>query len=714
MNRRSRIMAALVAVIMSLPLGVITPVSALTVDNRCTKATAVFARGSGQGLSSKENETFRKQLTDRIGVSELNFYELGTETYGGSKYEAVNIGDVTNGNAIGAYFSGGTGYDYGKSVNQGVAELHAFLNERHEKCPDEYFILGGYSQGAQVIGQTLPSMTTQVKEKIIFNALFGDPKLYLPEGEGLFPPACDGRNMSVYRREIANCHVDNGVLGARKPYVENYDNSRIGLWCIANDFICGSTKFMWDNEGHGKYGEGNGPIDVSAHEAASRLKAAMADNSTDINDKPTNNSLGTTGTDVVFVLDTTGSMGSYIQQAKLFMERFSSQIKAINGRVGLVVYRDSGDEYTAKKLSDLQTDTAHMLKQLNTVLIGGGNDEPEAGLHASMTAMNTMNWQQGAAKAIILLTDAPFHNPDKVDGTTIDAVVKRSLEIDPVNIYPVVDERWKDSYEEIAAKTSGQVIVNNENSDVTTSLMTALTKIKNRPNAKLKIGAYYSQVGREITFDASDSYVVDGKIVTYEWDFNGDGVIDQTTTSPVAKHVYNEKFDGHMQVRMWADNDTVSNISASVKIGVPSDVPVGPKAPSVTAEVIDKKETKATVLLKWQATDNLSEKWIIRQNDDTLGWVVGGQSQLEVRDVDLSKANTYSVTGVTKDGLIGETGSAVVEATSSTPSPDLGVNSETCPYKFQIGKILFSCRYKKVTFWGLSWRWIVWWFEWVR
>ena len=122
-----------------------------------------------------------------------------------------------------------------------------------------------------------------------------------------------------------------------------------------------------------------------------------------INDKPSNNNMGTTGTDVVFVLDTTGSMHSYIDQMKTFIRNYSSKIKEMNGRVGLVVYRDAGDKYTAKKLSDLQSDTTNMLDKLEDISIEGGGDEPEAALHASMVAMNEMKWQKGATKAIILL-----------------------------------------------------------------------------------------------------------------------------------------------------------------------------------------------------------------------------------------------------------------------------------------------------------------------
>ena len=685
-------------------------VMAKKVDDKCTLATAIFARGSGQGFNAKESLTFRTQLESRVDKKQLNFYELGSESYGGNQYPAVDVSNVWNGNAIGAKISGGMGNTYGKSVKEGVAELRTYLDIRHRKCPNEFFILGGVSQGAQVVGQALPSISSGVKNKIVFNMLFGDPKLYLPEGEGIFPPACRNEKLSAYRREITNCHVDNGALGARKPFLPSEDNSKTGLWCLANDYVCGSSKFVWDVEGHGKYANNNGPIDDGVREAANRLKNAAklaSQNDPGINDKPLNNNMGTTGTDVVFVLDTTGSMMSYIDQMKTFIRNYSSKIKEINGRVGLVVYRDAGDEYTAKKLSDLQTDTADLLNKLESVSADGGGDGPEAALHASMVAMNEMKWQKGATKAIVLLTDAGYHEPDKVDGSTLAAVAKRSLEIDPVNIYPVVGDYLKNSYADIAKQTSGQVIASGDENDVVAALDKALTKIKNRPNAKLKIGEYYAEVGQKITFDASDSYVVDGSITKYEWDFDGDGKIDQTTTSPVASHVYNEKFDGIMQVRMSASNDTVSNISASVKVGIKPNLPVGPGAPQVLAKIIERNGNKATIRLNWQPVDELSSRWLVSLDDTNLGYTVGEQRQLDITDVDVSTSRKVTVTGVKADGYAGKSATVQVDNEMPAPNPE-GPISRPCPYKIRVGLFTIACRYQKVTFGGWSFYWMVW------
>lgn len=54
--------------------------------------------------------------------------------------------------------------------------------------------------------------------------------------------------------------------------------------------------------------------------------------------------------------------------------------------------------------------------------------------------------------------------------------------------------------------------------------------------------------GFVVKFDASSSYDPEGKIVTYQWDFNGDGEFDKTFDSPIFYHVF--KKEGSYQVTL--------------------------------------------------------------------------------------------------------------------------------------------------------------------
>src|SRR5262249_40991535 len=84
--------------------------------------------------------------------------------------------------------------------------------------------------------------------------------------------------------------------------------------------------------------------------------------------------------EVVFCLDTTGSMGGLIEGAKQKIWAISNQIA--NGKptpdlkIGLVAFRDRGDEYITK-VFDLTDDLDAVHGHLKEFKAAGGGDEPE-------------------------------------------------------------------------------------------------------------------------------------------------------------------------------------------------------------------------------------------------------------------------------------------------------------------------------------------------
>ena len=83
-------------------------------------------------------------------------------------------------------------------------------------------------------------------------------------------------------------------------------------------------------------------------------------------------------------------------------------------------------------------------------------------------------------------------------------------------------------------------------------------------------------------------------------------------------------------------------------------MPVGPGAPQVSAKIIEGNGNKATIRLNWQPVDELSSRWLIRLDDNNLGWAVGEQRQLDITDVDVSTSRKVTVTGIKADGYAGK------------------------------------------------------------
>ncbi len=98
--------------------------------------------------------------------------------------------------------------------------------------------------------------------------------------------------------------------------------------------------------------------------------------------------------DVVFVLDTTGSMGGLIQTAKekiwSIATTMASAQQAPEIRIGLVAYRDRNDAYVTKVV-DLSTDLDSVYAALMDFEANGGGDTPESVNAALYDAVHNMS-----------------------------------------------------------------------------------------------------------------------------------------------------------------------------------------------------------------------------------------------------------------------------------------------------------------------------------
>ncbi len=118
--------------------------------------------------------------------------------------------------------------------------------------------------------------------------------------------------------------------------------------------------------------------------------------------------------DVVFVLDTTGSMDGLIEAAKekiwSIATTLASARQTPDVRIGLVAYRDQGDTYVTKTV-DLSTDLDSVYAVLMDFAAEGGGDGPESVNQALYDAVHGMSWSQDkhAYQAIFLVGDAPPH-----------------------------------------------------------------------------------------------------------------------------------------------------------------------------------------------------------------------------------------------------------------------------------------------------------------
>ncbi|MGZ8160912.1 MAG: vWA domain-containing protein [Methylobacter sp.] len=118
--------------------------------------------------------------------------------------------------------------------------------------------------------------------------------------------------------------------------------------------------------------------------------------------------------EVVFVLDTTGSMSGLIAAAKekiwSIASTMASAQTAPDLKMGLVAYRDRGDAYITQTIP-LSGDLDSMYAKLMDFQADGGGDGPESVNQALHDAVNKITWSQNpnTYKVIFLVGDAPPH-----------------------------------------------------------------------------------------------------------------------------------------------------------------------------------------------------------------------------------------------------------------------------------------------------------------
>lgn len=120
------------------------------------------------------------------------------------------------------------------------------------------------------------------------------------------------------------------------------------------------------------------------------------------------------GSDILFIVDATGSMGDEIYFLKQDLLDILNKANVPDAQVGALFYRDEGDEYVTK-VSNLNSDFVKTTTFISEQDAGGGGDYPEAVHTALAAALQDVSWRSTArVKLAFLLLDAPPHKQDAV------------------------------------------------------------------------------------------------------------------------------------------------------------------------------------------------------------------------------------------------------------------------------------------------------------
>ncbi|KAG9244352.1 cutinase, partial [Calycina marina] len=152
-------------------------------SDACKPVTFIFARGTNEDGN-----------VGRIAGPPL-FSELR------STLTTANIAvqGVTYSATIAGYLSGGDA--------AGSTEMARLINLASTKCPSTEIVIGGYSQGAQLVHNSAKKLTAAVTAKIVAVVVFGDP--YRGQAVGTVPTA---KVLSICHDQDIICTGSGGFL----------------------------------------------------------------------------------------------------------------------------------------------------------------------------------------------------------------------------------------------------------------------------------------------------------------------------------------------------------------------------------------------------------------------------------------------------------------------------------------------------------------------
>ena len=116
--------------------------------------------------------------------------------------------------------------------------------------------------------------------------------------------------------------------------------------------------------------------------------------------------------DLLFILDSTGSMLEEIERVRATIDIINQSLSALTPkpkiRFGMVLYRDKEDTYVTQVIP-FTANLSDFRKRLAAVTADGGGDDPEDLQTALKDAMTRMQWGLDGIRLAFVITDAPPH-----------------------------------------------------------------------------------------------------------------------------------------------------------------------------------------------------------------------------------------------------------------------------------------------------------------
>jgi len=433
------------------------------------------------------------------------------------------VSDSTAYHGAGLYSVEATGTITGSTIagNRAFAGAHPAIDDPNFTAPVVFGQGGGYYCLSSTVDVTDSILTRNQASASGGGIYFGgsDQDLY----NSSFLHNClltlnragrDGGGISVNwfaEPVISNCTiVDNEVSG-----LNAYGG---GLYCSYESNVEVINSIIWGNtssyEGH--------QVAVYTGAEFEPRPSKLTISHSDIQPEPDDpNEVAIKALDLVFVIDTTGSMGFVIDAVKVAATQIVNSVadSVPDYRIGVITYEDYGSDYNVpsdqpyEDILPFSSDLTTIVNAIDTMTLGFGGDGPETvfaglmhaidpnGLEQRLRDANEASliepgspgigsWRPGdkVSRVIILIGDAQPKDPEPHSGLTLDDVITAAnADPTPVNIFPIIagfgiyDPNTQFYFDALAQGSGGAIIQAETAEEVVDGIMNVIDFVGHVP-----------------------------------------------------------------------------------------------------------------------------------------------------------------------------------------------------------------------------------------
>ena len=231
--------------------------------------------------------------------------------------------------------------------------------------------------------------------------------------------------------------------------------------------------------------------------------------------------------DIVFMADTTGSMGGSIANVRTNAASILSQIQSAQPTAQFAVaeYKDESDGAAVYRVDqDLTATAGDVVTGINAWSASGGGDTPEAWIGALGRIPSTVSFRPDGTRVLVMFGDAPSHDPSLgfTLGSATSGLQAAGIRVIAINVGDL-DNSGQASY--VTSQTGGTLAA----ADPSEVADTILSELQNLPAVVTHDTTCDPGVG--LSFDQAAKTVTSGESTTF------DETIALTGDAPQGQHV---------------------------------------------------------------------------------------------------------------------------------------------------------------------------------